>query len=70
MIDPKAYTEFLEQLEALMKSSHSLQLLRTRKRLHQALLVARGEIPEVIPTNIPVVKFIIGPVSTIETKEK
>lgn len=53
-----------------MKSSHSLQLLRTRKRLHQALLVARGEIPEVIPTNIPVVKFIIGPVSTIETKEK
>jgi hypothetical protein len=62
MIDPKAYTEFLEQLEALMQKSHSLQLFRTRQRLHQSLLVARGEIPEVIPTNLPVIKFVIGPV--------
>ncbi len=65
MISPTAYVEFLEQLEMLLQQSNSLQLFRTRKKLHRALQEARFEIPEVIPTNIPEVKFIIGPVSNI-----
>lgn len=62
MIDPKSYVTFVEQLEALMKQSHRLQLYRTQEKLHKALREARSEVVEVIPTNVPIIKFIIGPI--------
>ncbi len=61
MIVPDLYEAFVDGIEDQMVLARKLGLYRTAKRLHRALKVARGEIPEAMP-RVPEIVFRTGPV--------
>lgn len=62
MINPQEYADFVDTLDALIAKARRLGLYRTAKKIHKAVTEARSETFEAMPQNVPVVKFIIGPI--------
>lgn len=61
MSESSVYRALVEQLEDQVALARKLGLYRTAKRIHKAVKVARGEIPEAMPRT-PEIEFRIGPV--------
>ncbi|MGH2959210.1 MAG: hypothetical protein ACRDKE_06360 [Solirubrobacterales bacterium] len=62
-VDRSEFIGLVDELEQKMIKARALGLVRTSKKLHKALLTARGEIPEVLPPpGLPRARaVIIGP---------
>ena len=62
-IDRSEFVAIVDALEQQMLKARAMGLVRTAKKIHKALVVARGEIPEVLPTpGLPRARaVIIGP---------